>query len=163
MYHFILMLKDYIVNHNMHWFLVFFFFVLIRWLIVFCISLGYKKYDKVTDEEARSVFSSVLIPVVDEPVDVFRNVLNKILRQTPNELIVVVNGPYPKELMKLCQEVKKKKKKNNQKRNIPPKYKFYTLQSPEKEMQSVSAWRKLAQRVKYVFWWTVIHSGQNIL
>ena len=111
MYHFILLLKDYIVNHNMHWFLVFFFFVLIRWLIVFCISLGYKKYDKVTDEEARSVFSSVLIPVVDEPVDVFRNVLNKILRQTPNELIVVVNGPYPKELMKLCQKVKKKRSK----------------------------------------------------
>lgn len=108
MYTFLLMVKDYFGHHNMHWFMLFFLFVLIRWLIVFLVSLKYKKYEGVSDAEARKVFSSVLIPVVDEPVDTFKTVLTSILKQKPDELIVIANGPYPTELMKLCQELEEK-------------------------------------------------------
>ena len=122
MYTFILMLRDYINNHNMHWFLVFFLFVLIRWLIVFCVSIRYRKYEKVSDEEASLFLSSVLIPVADESIEIFEKVLSKILKQEPNELIVIANGPYPKELISLCHEMEENGRKKGNRTNMKTIY-----------------------------------------
>lgn len=104
MYTFILMLKDLIDNSNLHWFFVFFVFILIRWAIVFFNSLRYKNYKY---HGKKKFFTSVIIPVVDEPIDVFSNVLLRIAKQRPNEMIIVINGPKNKKLENVCARLKK--------------------------------------------------------
>lgn len=47
---------------------------------------------------------SVVIPVVDEPEDLFRDVLRRINEQRPDQVIVVINGPRNETLEKLCAE-----------------------------------------------------------
>ena len=44
----------------------------------------------------------MLLPVVDEPLDLFYSVLMKIARQNPSEIIVVINGPKNEGLENLC-------------------------------------------------------------
>jgi hyaluronan synthase len=51
---------------------------------------------------AWNVTSSVIIPVVDEPEDFFREVLTRIAEQRPTEVIVVINGPRNVVLEKIC-------------------------------------------------------------
>jgi hyaluronan synthase len=51
---------------------------------------------------AWNVTSSVIIPVVDEPEDSFREVLARIVEQRPTEVIVVINGPRNVALEKIC-------------------------------------------------------------
>jgi|ADGO01.1.fsa_nt_gi Glycosyltransferases, probably involved in cell wall biogenesis len=46
--------------------------------------------------------TSVIIPVVDEPEDLFRLVLGRIVEQDPTEIIVVINGPRNHALEKIC-------------------------------------------------------------
>jgi hyaluronan synthase len=48
--------------------------------------------------------SSVVIPVVDEPVDLFRDVLSRIVQQDPTEVLVVINGPRNPNLESTCTE-----------------------------------------------------------
>ncbi|MBQ7736901.1 MAG: glycosyltransferase [Oscillospiraceae bacterium] len=95
MYSFILMLRDWILNGNVHWFVIFYIFILIRWLVVFVPSLFYKGYEC----DNRNFFVTVIIPVVDEPIDFFRMVLTKVLDQKPDEVIIAVNGPENPEFM----------------------------------------------------------------
>ena len=45
-----------------------------------------------------------MIPVVDEPIDLFRDVLSRIVQQTPTEVLVVINGPRNQELEAVCAE-----------------------------------------------------------
>jgi hyaluronan synthase len=47
---------------------------------------------------------SVVIPVVDEPEELFRDVLRRITEQRPDQVIVVINGPRNDMLEKLCVE-----------------------------------------------------------
>jgi hyaluronan synthase len=49
--------------------------------------------------------TSVIIPVVDEPEDLFRQVLGRIVEQRPTETIVVINGPRNPVLEKVCADV----------------------------------------------------------
>ena len=49
--------------------------------------------------------TSVIIPVVDEPADLFRQVLGRIVEQRPTEIIVVINGPRNPVLEKVCADV----------------------------------------------------------
>jgi hyaluronan synthase len=49
--------------------------------------------------------TSVIVPVVDEPEDLFRQVLGRIAEQRPTEIIVVVNGPRNPVLEKVCADV----------------------------------------------------------
>jgi hyaluronan synthase len=48
--------------------------------------------------------SSVVIPVVDEPAELFRDVLARITEQSPTEVLVVINGPRNAELESVCSE-----------------------------------------------------------
>ncbi|MDT5015489.1 MAG: hyaluronan synthase [Mycobacterium sp.] len=48
--------------------------------------------------------TSVVIPVVDEPVELFRQVLQRILEQRPTETIVVINGKRNTVLESVCDE-----------------------------------------------------------
>jgi cellobiuronic acid synthase len=49
--------------------------------------------------------TSVIIPVVDEPEDLFRQVLRRIDEQRPTETLVVINGPRNRTLEKVCADV----------------------------------------------------------
>lgn len=48
--------------------------------------------------------TSVVIPVVDEPLDLFRDVLRRIVAQRPTEIMVVINGPENPGLQRVCGE-----------------------------------------------------------
>lgn len=89
------MLRDWILNGNRHWFVIFYIFILLRWIVVFPPSLRYKGYQC----ENKDFFVTVIVPVVDEPIDFFCTVLTKVLEQKPDELIVVVNGPEDSSFM----------------------------------------------------------------
>ncbi len=47
--------------------------------------------------------TSVVIPVVDEPPELFATVLDNITAQNPTEIIVVINGPRNTDLEKVCE------------------------------------------------------------
>ena len=59
------------------------------------------------DGAVRDVTTSVLIPVVDEPVDLFRDVLRRIADQRPAETIVVINGPRNTALEEVAERVRR--------------------------------------------------------
>ena len=102
MFSFLLMIQDWFLTGNLHWFAVFYLFILLRWILVFSHSLRYKPY--VCDNKA--FFVSVIVPVVDEPLDLFRVVLEEIVKQKPDELIVAVNGPRDPALFAMLEERK---------------------------------------------------------
>lgn len=137
MYTFFLMVEDYIKTHNLHLFMFFFAFIFIRWGIVFFHAIRYKPYDY--EDKEINYFTSVLLPVVDEPLDLFYSVLMKIARQNPSEIIVVINGPKNEGLENLCVDFN---------RNLPigftPVQHYYTPHLlPVREMGSVWQWSTL--------------------
>lgn len=46
----------------------------------------------------------MVIPVVDEPVELFRDVLARIVQQRPTEVLVVINGPRNPDLEAVCSD-----------------------------------------------------------
>ena len=50
------------------------------------------------------VSTSVVVPVVDEPLDLFRDVLGRMVEQRPGEIIVVINGAPNPGLVGVCEE-----------------------------------------------------------
>lgn len=48
--------------------------------------------------------TSVVVPVVDEPLDLFRSVLARMVEQRPGEIIVVINGKPNAGLQAVCEE-----------------------------------------------------------
>ena len=54
----------------------------------------------------KAFFVSVIVPVVDEPLDLFRVGLEEIVKQKPDELIVAVNGPRDPALFAMLEERK---------------------------------------------------------
>lgn len=67
------------------------------WLVKVVLSRHYVPWT----EEHRTT-SSVVIPVVDEPADLFRDVLSRIVAQNPTEVLVVINGPRNADLEEVC-------------------------------------------------------------
>ena len=43
-----------------------------------------------------------MIPVVDEPLDLFHDVLARIVEQRPDQIVVVINGPRNPALEEVC-------------------------------------------------------------
>jgi hyaluronan synthase len=50
------------------------------------------------------VSTSVVVPVVDEPLDLFRDVIGRMVEQRPGEIIVVINGAPNPGLVEVCEE-----------------------------------------------------------
>ncbi|GAB3598298.1 glycosyltransferase family 2 protein [Microbacterium tumbae] len=69
------------------------------WLTKLLISQRYRPYT-----EPHKAGTSVIIPVVDEPLDLFRDVLGRIIDQNPDEIIVVINGARNVGLEEVCAE-----------------------------------------------------------
>lgn len=95
------MLIELFKYHNLHWFFLFILFIFLRWAIIFIPSLKYKPFFC----ENKPYFTSVIVPVVDEPEDFFKFVLEKIVLQEPDELIIVINGIRNPALEDVCQQI----------------------------------------------------------
>ena len=89
MYTFILMLSDFFRTGRMHWYILFILFILIRWILVSIYAFRYKPFRC----ENKPFFTSVIIPVIDEPAAILEQVISRIADQKPDEIIVVINGP----------------------------------------------------------------------
>ena len=121
MYTFGLMFIDFFKNQNLHYFMLFFIFIFIRWGFVYFNAIKYKPYEYEGDKKFNT---SVIIPVVDEPLDLFNQVLTRIAKQDPSEIIVVINGPKNEGLEK-CVDVFSKDLKSSEHSNVLVKC-FYT-------------------------------------
>jgi len=73
--------------------------VWVLWLLKVVLSRRYKPFT-----EPYRVSTSVVVPVVDEPLDLFRDVLARIAAQRPDEVIVVINGAPNPALERVCEE-----------------------------------------------------------
>lgn len=67
------------------------------WMIKAWLSRRYRPWTAPYDTTA-----SVVIPVVDEPVGLFHEVLDLITEQRPHQVIVVINGPRNEKLERVC-------------------------------------------------------------
>lgn len=96
----ILELRHAIVEHG-HLYL-FVFFVGLTWFIWAWKVVLSGRYRPWTAPHAAT--TSVVIPVVDEPLALFRNVLERIVAQGPTETVVVINGPRNPDLERVCDD-----------------------------------------------------------
>ncbi|MCC2318832.1 glycosyltransferase [Cellulomonas chengniuliangii] len=69
------------------------------WLLKVVLSRRYRPF---TAEHHAG--TSVIVPVVDEPLDLFREVLGRVTEQSPDEVIVVINGAPNPGLVGVCEE-----------------------------------------------------------
>jgi len=69
------------------------------WLLKVGLSRRYRPW---TEEHHET--TSVIVPVVDEPLDLFRDVLARVTEQHPDEVIVVINGKRNPGLEQVCEE-----------------------------------------------------------
>ena len=106
MYTFILMCIDFGHTGRLHWYMIFISFILIRWLIVRLFADRYKPYKCAN----KDLFTSIIIPVVDEPIDIFSQVLTRIADQKPDEIIIIINGPENKVLHNACRDLRRVRK-----------------------------------------------------
>ena len=97
-----LMFLDYYRTGNLHWFMLFYLFILVRWLVVFLLSFAYRPYVC----KNKNWFVSVIVPAVDESPELFSRCLEGIAEQTPNEIIVVINGPENPALRQAAEELR---------------------------------------------------------
>ncbi len=67
------------------------------WMVKATVSRRYRPWTKAYETTA-----SVVIPVVDEPVGLFHEVLDLITEQHPHQVIVVINGPRNEKLERVC-------------------------------------------------------------
>jgi len=80
-------------------FAVFSTIVWLIWIIKVVLSRRYRPWTA----EHRTT-ASIVVPVVDEPIELFHEVLARIVEQQPHETIVVINGPPNPALEQVCQQ-----------------------------------------------------------
>lgn len=78
-------------------FSVFALVVWIMWALKTAISRGYRPWT-----DPHEVTASVVVPVVDEPVELFHDVLSRIAGQYPHEVVAVINGDRNVALEEVC-------------------------------------------------------------
>ena len=86
-------------NAELYLFAVFSGLVWALWMLKVVLSRRYRPF---TAEH--HVGTSVIVPVVDEPLDLFREVLGRVTEQSPDEVIVVINGAPNPGLVAVCEE-----------------------------------------------------------
>jgi hyaluronan synthase len=97
---FLLQIRHAVVDDGpVYLFAVFSAIVWLLWLVKVALSRRYRPW-----AEPHATTTSVVIPVLDEPVVLFRDVLGRVVAQRPDEVIVVVNGPRSQPLEDVCDE-----------------------------------------------------------
>ena len=100
MFVFVLQLREMFAGQSeLYLFAFFSTLVWALWILKVVLS---RRYRPVT--AAYDVSTSVVIPVVDEPLDLFRSVLARIVAQQPDEVIVVINGAVNTALEQVSEE-----------------------------------------------------------
>jgi hyaluronan synthase len=77
-------------------------FVLLTWLL-WMVKVGLSRRYRPWKAPFLTT-TTVIIPVVDEPLDLFREVLTKIVAQAPTQTLVVINGARNPQLEAVCEE-----------------------------------------------------------
>jgi hyaluronan synthase len=93
---FLLQIKAWTDSGKFFLFALFMLMIWLLWIIRVSIASFYRPW-----KEPYQTTTSVIIPVVDEPEELFREVLQRIVAQNPTEVIVVINGPRNERLEKL--------------------------------------------------------------
>ncbi|WP_025158156.1 glycosyltransferase family 2 protein [Leifsonia aquatica] len=100
MFIFLLQIRHMLGGHpELYLFAVYSALIWIIWIVKVLMSRRYRPY---TDDFHGT--TSVVVPVVDEPLDLFRDVLGRMVEQRPGEIIVVINGAPNPELAEVCEE-----------------------------------------------------------
>jgi len=94
---FLLQLNAWLVTGKVFLFALFMLGIWFLWLLRVIIASGYRPWTA-----PYAVTTSVIVPVVDEPEELFRRVLDRIVEQRPTEVIVVINGPRNDRLEAVC-------------------------------------------------------------
>jgi hyaluronan synthase len=97
---FLLELRGLALRGVVYPFAVFMALVWLLWVIKIILTRRYQPW-----REPHQVTTTVVIPVVDEPEDLFREVLGRIIEQQPTETIVVINGKRNEALERICQDL----------------------------------------------------------
>lgn len=100
MFIFLLQLRHMLGGHpEFYLFAIYSALIWVIWIVKVLMSRRYRPY---TGEFHGT--TSVVVPVVDEPLDLFRDVLGRMVEQRPGEIIVVINGAPNPELAEVCDE-----------------------------------------------------------
>ncbi len=96
---FLLQVRDLISDapFEIYLFALFTAIVWVVWVMKVALSARYRPW-----RTPCAATTSVVIPVVDEPLDLFHDVLRRIVEQHPHEVIVVINGPRNTALESVC-------------------------------------------------------------
>src|SRR5512144_1129532 len=106
MFVFLLQVRHAVVEGGpLYLFAVFSAIVWALWVVKVVLSRRYEPW-----REPYETTTSVLVPVVDEPVDLFRDVLRRIVAQRPTETIVVINGARNHALEEVCAEFARRRR-----------------------------------------------------
>ncbi|GGW15048.1 glycosyltransferase family 2 protein [Streptomyces capoamus] len=97
---YLLELREWRNNGVVYPFAVFMTMVWSLWIIRILLARRYKPWKR-----PWQTTTSVIIPVVDEPEDLFRSVLQRITEQRPTEVIVVINGRRNPVLEDICTDM----------------------------------------------------------
>jgi hyaluronan synthase len=96
----ILQLRQSIEHHtHVYLFTAFILLTWLLWLLKVALSRSYQPWIA-----PYTTTTSVVIPVVDEPIDLFRDVLERIIAQGPSQIVVVINGKRNTILEDICAE-----------------------------------------------------------
>lgn len=100
MFTFILQIRQMVEGHpEFYLFAVYSAVIWLLWLLKVILSARYRPYTGVFTGT-----TSVVVPVVDEPIDLFRDVIGRMVEQRPGEIIVVINGAKNEALEMVCDE-----------------------------------------------------------
>jgi hyaluronan synthase len=96
---FLLQIRDLVSNapFEIYLFALFTAIVWIIWAMKVALSARYRPWRAPCDAT-----TTVVVPVVDEPLDLFHDVLRRIVEQRPHEVVVVINGPRNPALEEVC-------------------------------------------------------------
>ena len=100
MFIFLLQIRHMLGGHpEVYLFAVYSALIWILWAAKVIISSRYRPVTAAYD-----VTTSVVVPVVDEPLELFRDVIGRMVEQRPGEIIVVINGAPNPGLVGVCEE-----------------------------------------------------------
>ncbi len=97
---FLLQVSAWLQGGQVYLFAIFMMLIWLLWLVRITIARHYRPC-----QATWTTTTSVIVPVVDEPLDLFRSVLERIVEQRPSEVIVVINGPRNEAIETLCDDV----------------------------------------------------------
>ncbi|MFE4653577.1 glycosyltransferase [Streptomyces sp. NPDC056707] len=102
MFFFLLQTRELLLFGNIHFFWTFFVFVWAVWAVKATVAGFYQPTP--SSESASRLTGSAVIPVVDEPLEVFEEVLARVSASEIEQIIVVINGRRNPGIEQVCKK-----------------------------------------------------------